>query len=296
MQLMLCLVQFVKVGCIKIAYSKVSVHYTSIGVVLFNLIWYSRIDWAWTTVATMISWCARVASNRVVRVKPEHVSFVVIPQAHSKDHTVLHLISHLLKSSDFIVMVFISINFLGGFAEIVIDFIVWFDFNSIPHDVSVIEDFSVLDPFTSDSDQVTICSSIISNPLSDNGDSRVCIDGFSWSIKFFISKTESSPIATILITDTIVSFVRSIVSAFGAFTSILSFNFTRVSGKGLSHAVGFPQVHFCATSSVMSSSGIDIRVRWIPVFTIGFTIDPLHVMRALSVTISGSILGPTFVR
>ena len=71
--------------------------------------------------------------------------------------------------------------------------------------VSVIDDFSVLDPFTSDSLQVTICSSIISNPLSDNGDSRVGINGFSWSIKFFISKTESSPIATILITDTIVS-------------------------------------------------------------------------------------------
>merc|ERR1719270_2889825 len=111
MQLMLCLVQFVKVGCIKIAYSKVSVHYTSIRVVLFNLIWYSRINWTWTTVATMISWCAWVTSNRVVRVKPEHVSFVVISHSHSGVYTLLHLISHLLKSSDFIVMVFISINF-----------------------------------------------------------------------------------------------------------------------------------------------------------------------------------------
>ena len=71
--------------------------------------------------------------------------------------------------------------------------------------VSVIDDFSVLDPFTSNGLQVTVCSSIISDPLGDNGDSRVGINGFSWSIKFFISKTESSPIATILITDTIVS-------------------------------------------------------------------------------------------
>merc|ERR1712136_193362 len=111
----------------------------------------------------MVSWCAGVASNRVVGVEPEHVSFVVIPQAHGEDHTVLHLVSHLLESSNFIVMVFVTIDFLGGLAEI--------DIDSIPHDVSVFDNFSVLDPFASYCLQVTICSTVSGDPLCDNGDS-----------------------------------------------------------------------------------------------------------------------------
>ena len=64
-------------------------------------------------------------------------------------------------------------------------------------------------------------------------------------------------------------------------------------GDCLTDHVGFPDVHFVATRSVLADAGG--AGRRVPVQQIGFAVDELDVVRALGITIACTILGASFV-
>jgi len=66
---------------------------------------------------------------------------------------------------------------------------------------------------------------------------------------------------------------------------LLSLDCAWMSSEGRSNLVSLPDVHFSAAASIFTRSRL-----WVPSFDIGFTIDELDVVGALSITVSSSKL------
>ena len=60
---------------------------------------------------------------------------------------------------------------------------------------------------------------------------------------------------------------------------------------GRAYFVGFPDVNLRAAAPILAATSIDIRFTGIPIVIVGFTIDELHVMRALSITVAKAKFG-----
>mmetsp|Transcript_25474 Transcript_25474/g.29100 ORF Transcript_25474/g.29100 Transcript_25474/m.29100 type:complete len:267 (-) Transcript_25474:745-1545(-) len=104
-------------------------------------------------------------------------------------------------------------------------------------------------------------------------------------------------IATILVTNSIITFTLGVITAFDTFTAIKLFNTACVWCVGSSHAVGLPNIQLSAASAIFTSAHVIIFIIWIrnPIDDISFTINEFHIMRALCITISRTIFGAGIV-
>jgi len=59
--------------------------------------------------------------------------------------------------------------------------------------------------------------------------------------------------------------------------------------------VGLPDIHLRAAGSVLATPRIGIVRRGLPAVKVGLTIDPFDVVRALSIAITSTVLGTSFV-
>ena len=64
---------------------------------------------------------------------------------------------------------------------------------------------------------------------------------------------------------------------------------TRMVGVGGADGVSFPDVEFIAACSIFTHSTVDIIVTGVPTITVSLSIDPLDVVRTLSIAVSCSI-------
>lgn len=91
---------------------------------------------------------------------------MVVPKAHNEDHTILHGVTHLLKSTLDFEVVFIGEDIFDLAAHIISDRVDLF-VKSINHRAWVINNLSVLNEFSSDFNKVTSIGIIRGMELSD---------------------------------------------------------------------------------------------------------------------------------
>ena len=101
---------------VDIAYADLGKLDTWVWIIPLNVFRLSRVSWAGSAVDARLSW---IGIQRVVRVQPEHIDGMVIPQTHHQNHAILHLLPKPPNSSQFSVVVIISKEFLDGRTKIV---------------------------------------------------------------------------------------------------------------------------------------------------------------------------------
>ena len=101
---------------VDIAYADLGKLDTWVWIIPLNVFRLSRVSWAGSAVDARLS---GIGVQRVVRVKPEHIDGMVIPQTHHQNHAILHLLPKPPNSSQFSVVVIISKEFLDGRTKIV---------------------------------------------------------------------------------------------------------------------------------------------------------------------------------
>lgn len=148
-----------------------------------------------------------------------------------------------------------SVAELGG------DGIVWL--HSVDVDLGVLDNLSVLLVDTADLLEVAGGLAVVGNELSDDGHLGVGVDSLALAIEAGVSHTVGVEVASVLVADTEVS-VWSVVAALGAGAALLLGGGARVRSVGGSHAVGLPDIHLVAASSVLALTGVWIEIRWSP--------------------------------
>lgn len=93
-------------------------------------------------------------------------------------------------------------------------------------------------------------------------------------------------IASVLVANTAVALVC--VTALGTGALIQAVLAARVGSVGVGNAVSLPDIHLWAACAVLSGSSVLVIIGWLPSLGVGSTVDPLNVVRALSVTVSYS--------
>ena len=101
---------------VDIAYADLGKLDTWVWIIPLNVFRLSRVSWAGSAVDARLS---GIGIKWVVRVKPEHIDGMVIPQTHHQNHAILHLLPKPPNSSQFSVVVIISKEFLDGRTKIV---------------------------------------------------------------------------------------------------------------------------------------------------------------------------------
>ena len=87
-----------------------------IGLLALNILGPARGGGAWATRHTRIT---GISINRVVRVKPKHECFMVIPHTHDQDHSPLEGFSHVRKTSLLRVIIIVAKQRLGISTEVI---------------------------------------------------------------------------------------------------------------------------------------------------------------------------------
>merc|ERR1719244_655596 len=152
--------------------------------------------------------------------------------------------------------------------------------------------FTILDKDPLNLNEFSIVSTIISNKLCDNCHRLGSINNKtrSFSIKSLVSQSPWVQVTAILVTHSIISVSRSIVSTINRIITWLMSNcVTGVWSVGSCLAVGLPNVHFIAARSNLTLSGVDIIVTWFPSFNINNPTNELEIMGALGITVACSV-------
>lgn len=92
--------------------------------------------------------------------------------------------------------------------------------------------------------------------------------GGAGPVEVAVAETVAVEVASVLIAHTLIALI--IVAALGSGTSRLPDHAARVRCERGADAVGFPDIHFGATRSVSSSSGVDV-ISAVPVENVGLT-------------------------
>ena len=137
----------------------------------------------------------------------------------------------------------------------------------------------------------------MSEELSDNSEWLLSVDSeiASWSVESLVSVSEGGKITSVLIADSLESIALVVITAILSFASCELFNGARMGSECLRDAVSLPDVELHAARSVFASSGVRVRFAWIPSFFVSFSIDEFDVMRALSITVSNTVLSSSLV-
>jgi len=227
----------------------------------------------------------------VVGVQPKHLGSVVVPERHHEDQSAVEGIAEGLESTLVLEGVLVSEEGLLGITELVADGVEGGERGEATEGVG--DDLAVLDPHAADLGERTGGGVVGGQELSDDGEGLVGVKGQSGAEEGLCSCAPGVQIASVLVANAAVSVVT--VSTLSSIAARLAIHGAGVRSVGGALRVGFPDVHLRATSSILSGSRIGVVGRRLPVVDVGFSIDKFHVMRALSVAISGAILRSSLV-
>lgn len=101
-------------------------------------------------------------------------------------------------------------------------------------------------------------------------------------------------ITTILVTVAAVAAV-TITARGGAVAGVKTLLLARMGGVGGGDGVGLPDVHLGAAGTELTGSSVRVSIRWVPALNVGNTVDVLDVVGALSIAVTGSVLGTGLV-
>ena len=102
-------------------------------------------------------------------------------------------------------------------------------------------------------------------------------------------------VATILVTDTLESVCTKVATICARASESLFVSVASVHGESHGDFVCLPQINLSAACSILAFAGILICFGWHPTLNVGTAMGPLHVVRALSITVASPILGTSHV-
>jgi len=225
-------------------------------------------------------------------VEPQHVSGVITPDGHDQGNTTCLSSTHTSHTTELLEGIVIAEDSLLVVAEGIGEGVGGSDARDAG--VGVGDDNTVLDIEAADLLEGTGVGTVSSDELSDNSHLLGGIKGLAFTIELLVAHTEGVEVTTILVANGGVSAV-SITALSGTVTSILSLFGARMGSIGGGDLVGFPDIHLRTASTISSATGVGVSIRWVPSFNVGLSVDELDVVWALSIAVTGTILGTSLV-
>lgn len=261
-----------------------------VGVIGDHVIWVTRVGGASSTSNTWSLW---ILIDWVWGVEPQETGGMVRPEGHGQDMSTGVGSTHLWVTTIADVDVRVTEDILLLVAELIMNGVVA-GVNAGPFGSWGGENSAILDIESSDVNESTAVSSVVSDELSDNGHLPGSINGLSWTIEFPVTHTEGVEIATVLVAVGLVS-VLAITAVNGVVTDVNTGSLASVRSVSVGDRVGLPDIHFGAANSELTESGIVIGRGWVPSNNVSLSTNPLDVVWALGIAVTGTVFGTNFV-
>lgn len=256
---------------------------------LDELIWITGGGGAGTTGNTGKGW---VLVNWVWGVEPKEVGSVISPDGEGQNVSTLERVTHSGVSTVGVEVRVVAEDALLVDTVLVGDGVEVTDTG--PGVLGLKDDLAVLDPGTTDLDEFTGCGHIVSDELGDDSDLLGGIDGLSWTVEVLFTLTEGVEVATVLVANTSISVV-AITALDGVLASVKTVVLADVWGIGVGDGVGFPDIHLGTAGTSLSETSVGIGGGWSPSLNVSSTTDELHVVWALSIAVTSTVLGTGLV-
>lgn len=225
-----------------------------------------------------------------MRVEPQHVDEVIIPDGHDKN-TVLESLTLLGKTSLILVNVAVTEGSLLGSAVCVVDGVSWVAWNLGTRGAV---GNTALDPESLDVNKGTAWGSGVGDELSDDGDWLVGVNGEAgaWTIELQVTLAVRVDVASISITLGGVSISNTTAETSALINTHLV---ARVRSVCVGNGVGLPDIHLVTACTAETFSGVGTVGVSSPALSIGLSVDELEITWALSITVTGSVFGTSLV-
>lgn len=229
------------------------------------------------------------ALDGVGGVEPEHVGGMVVPDGHDEDHGLGKGLAHLLQATLLVEVIDITESRLLSIAERLGD--------GVASDASnlglrVLNDLAVLDIEALD---LTEIASRVLEELGDDGELLGGIDGLALTVEGGVTHAVRVEVATIGIASTAIAVVGVGTTARVALAHVLVDGGAGVGSESGRDLVGLPDIHLRAASTVVTDTSVGIVGGGIPTLNVTNTVDVLEITGALSVAVTGTVLGTSLV-
>lgn len=239
---------------------------------------------ALTTVST-----GAATLDRVGGVEPEHVGGMVVPDGHDKDHGLGEGLAHLLQATLDVEVTDIAESSLLSIAERLGDRVAR-DTSNVG--LGVLNDLAVLDVETLDLAEI---ASGVLDELGDDGELGAGVDGLALTVEGGVAHAVRVEVATIGIAGTAIA-VGGVGTAAGVtLAHVLVDGGAGVGSEGGRDLVGLPDIHLRAASTVVTNTSVRVVGGGRPALNVTNTVDVLEITGALSVAVTGTVLGTSLV-
>lgn len=223
-------------------------------------------------------------------VEPEHVDGMVIPDGHDENHVLGEGLAHLLEAALALVVIEIAKDGLLGVAPGIGDGVLVGEAGNGGDRVG--DDDAILDVEALDLGEI---AGRVLQELGDNGELLCGIDSLALAVEGLVAHAVSVEIASIGIANTAIAVSAVGTTAAIALAPALADGGAGVRSEGGSHVVGLPDIHLRAASTIFARAGVAVILGGVPSLNVGLAVDELDVAGALSITVTGTVLGTSLV-
>mmetsp|Transcript_72377 Transcript_72377/g.172882 ORF Transcript_72377/g.172882 Transcript_72377/m.172882 type:complete len:294 (+) Transcript_72377:772-1653(+) len=247
--------------------------------------------------AAQDAWFPTLPVFRVVRVQPHHVNIDVIPKGKCRNVPAAQGLAHGLVATFLLKVVLVIEKLLHVLARLVCDGVWIARCLRKDRDGWACHRTAVLHVEAANFRKIARVSTIRSEELRHDGHRPARVDSplRSRTIERSVLVPERVDVAAILVTNSVVSLTAVIVSTLSAAAHVLTrgVNVTRVWGISRCHFVRLPNVHLCTACTIVAKAhGVaEVFGMRLPILRVRLAVNELHIVRALCITVSGTILG-----
>lgn len=138
------------------------------------------------------------AVDWVLRVKPEHVGLVIIPEGHDENHSAVERVRHLLHATLGLVVIGVLEDALNILAHLIVDALVLLRL-ALNSCLGVRNQLAVLHKQALDFDNVSVRSAVLGMELGNNGERSAGVDRHSFAIEVHDTSAVRVPVAAVLV-------------------------------------------------------------------------------------------------
>jgi hypothetical protein len=155
-------------------------------------------------------------------------------------------------------------------------------------------DLATLDIETANFSESSVGGVALGEELGNNSERLAGIHSRTLAKEILDTHAVRVEVATILVAHTSIP-VSIVIAALGTTATSLTRDGARVGSVGRALAVGLPDIHLNAASTILAGTGVGVVGRRLPVEEVCLAVDELHVVGTLSIAITGTILGASLV-